>query len=87
MCIVPPLGELSSTARLREQSSEEVPITIPSLGLTYDAERRSGRRPIMFTTNGFETYFRDDQSGPQREVSGVSSKPDSGIDVPECADL
>ena len=39
-------------------------------------ERRFGRRPMMFTTNGFETYFWDDQSGPQREVSGVFSKED-----------
>ena len=37
-------------------------------------ERKFGRRPMMFTTNGFETYFWDDQSGPQRKVSGVFSK-------------
>ena len=39
-------------------------------------ERKFGRRPIMFTTNGFETYFWDDQSGPQRKVSGMFSKDD-----------
>lgn len=39
-------------------------------------ERKFGRRPMMFTTNGFETYFWDDQSGPQRKVSGVFSKED-----------
>lgn len=39
-------------------------------------ERRFGRRPMMFTTNGFETYFWDDQSGPQRKVSGIFSKDD-----------
>ena len=39
-------------------------------------ERRFGRRPMMFTTNGFETYFWDDQTGPQREVSGIFSKDD-----------
>ena len=39
-------------------------------------ERKFGRRPMMFTTNGFETYFWDDQSGPQREVSGIFSKDD-----------
>ena len=39
-------------------------------------ERKFGRRPMMFTTNGFETYFWDDQSGPQRKVSGVLSKDD-----------
>ena len=39
-------------------------------------ERKFGRRPMMFTTNGFETYFWDDRSGPQRKVSGVFSKDD-----------
>ena len=39
-------------------------------------ERKFGRRPMMFTTNGFETYFWDDQSGPQRKVSGMFSKDD-----------
>ncbi|MCI8418077.1 MAG: DEAD/DEAH box helicase family protein [Lachnospiraceae bacterium] len=39
-------------------------------------ERKFGRRPMMFTTNGFETYYWDDQSGPQRKVSGVFSKDD-----------
>ena len=36
-------------------------------------ERKFGRRPMMFTTNGFETYFWDDLSGPQRKVSGIFS--------------
>ena len=31
---------------------------------------------MMFTTNGFETYFWDDQSSPQRRVSGIFSKDD-----------
>lgn len=39
-------------------------------------ERKFGRRPMMFTTNGFETYFWDDESGPQRRVSGIFSKDD-----------
>lgn len=39
-------------------------------------ERKFGRRPMMFTSNGFETYFWDDKSGPQRQVSGVFSKGD-----------
>ena len=39
-------------------------------------ERKFGRRPMMFTTNGFETYFWDDQSSPQRKVSGIFSKSD-----------
>lgn len=39
-------------------------------------ERKFGRRPMIFTTNGFETYFWDDQSSPQRKVSGIFSKDD-----------
>ncbi len=39
-------------------------------------ERKFGRRPIMFTTNGFETYFWDDLSSPQRKVSGFFTKSD-----------
>ena len=39
-------------------------------------ERKFGRRPMMFTTNGFEAYFWDDQSSPQRKVSGIFSKED-----------
>ena len=37
-------------------------------------ERKFGRRPVMFTTNGFETYYWDDLSSPQRRVSGLFSK-------------
>lgn len=37
-------------------------------------QRKFGRRPMMFTTNGFETYFWDDQTSPQRRVSEVFSK-------------
>ena len=39
-------------------------------------EERYGRRPMMFTTNGFETYFWDDESYPQRRVSSIFSKMD-----------
>lgn len=39
-------------------------------------ERKFGRRPAMFTTNGFETFFWDDASGPQRRVSGIFSRED-----------
>ena len=31
---------------------------------------------MMFTTNGFETYFWDDRTAPQRRVSGIFSKDD-----------
>lgn len=39
-------------------------------------ERMTGRRPMMFTTNGFETNLWDDVTSPQRKVSGVFSKAD-----------
>jgi len=39
-------------------------------------ERKFGRRPMLFTTNGFETYFWDELTGPQRQVSGIFSKDD-----------
>ena len=39
-------------------------------------ERRFGRRPMIFNTNGFETYFWDDKTGPQRQVSGIFSRED-----------
>ena len=39
-------------------------------------ENKFGRRPMMFTTNGFETYFWDDLTGPQRKVSGLFSRDD-----------
>ena len=39
-------------------------------------QRRFGQRPVMFTTNGFDTFFWDDADGPQRQVSGIFSKAD-----------
>lgn len=39
-------------------------------------ERKFGRRPVMFTTNGFETYYWDDKTSPQRQVSGFFTKSD-----------
>lgn len=39
-------------------------------------EKMTGRRPIMFTTNGFETHLWDDLTSPQRKVSSVFSKAD-----------
>ncbi|MFI3327156.1 MAG: DEAD/DEAH box helicase family protein, partial [Clostridia bacterium] len=39
-------------------------------------ERKYGRRPMMFVTNGFETYFWDDTQAPMRPVSGIFSKDD-----------
>ncbi len=39
-------------------------------------QKMTGRRPLMFTTNGFETYLWDDLTSPQRRVSGVFAKSD-----------
>ena len=39
-------------------------------------DQKFGRRPMLFTTNGYTTYFWDEQSGPQRAVSGVICKDD-----------
>lgn len=39
-------------------------------------EQMTGCRPIIFNTNGFETYMWDDQVSPQRQVSGVFSRDD-----------
>ncbi|MCM1316185.1 MAG: DEAD/DEAH box helicase family protein [Alistipes senegalensis] len=39
-------------------------------------ERKFGRRPMIFTSNGFETYFWDDLTSPQRKVSGFFTKSD-----------
>ena len=39
-------------------------------------QRKFGRRPFIFYTNGFETYFWDDTAMPERAVSSVFSKQD-----------
>lgn len=39
-------------------------------------ERKFGRRPMIFNTNGFETFFWDDKTSPQRKVSGIFSEDD-----------
>lgn len=39
-------------------------------------ERKFGRMPMIFTTNGFETYFWDSKTSPKRKVSGIFSKED-----------
>jgi type I restriction enzyme R subunit len=39
-------------------------------------QRMTGQRPLIFTTNGFETYLWDDTAYPQRRVSGIFAKSD-----------
>src|SRR5215469_18007888 len=43
-----------------------------------DLERRYGKRPIIFLTNGIKTHIWIDQTGgsPERQVSGIFSKRD-----------
>jgi type I restriction enzyme, R subunit len=37
-------------------------------------EKMTGRRPVIFYTNGFETYIWDDEFAVEREISGFYSK-------------
>lgn len=37
-------------------------------------EKKFGRRPLIFYTNGFETFLWDDQFYPERKVSGFYTK-------------
>ena len=37
---------------------------------------KTGKKPLIFNTNGFETYLWDKESGPQRPVSGLFSEGD-----------
>ena len=39
-------------------------------------EKKHGRRPIIFMTNGYETRIWDDKHYPERQVSGIYSKRD-----------
>ena len=39
-------------------------------------ERRFGQRPVMFTTNGFDTFFWDDKGSTPRKVSCIFSRAD-----------
>ena len=39
-------------------------------------EKKFGRRPIIFLTNGFDTHMWNDRYYPERVVSGVYSKRD-----------
>ncbi len=60
-----------------KRTSKDPGIGRKQASLYADAlEKKFARRPMMFTTNGFETYFWDDQSGPQRGVSGIFSRDD-----------
>lgn len=60
-----------------KRTSKEPNVGVKQARLYADClERMTGRRPIIFTTNGFETYIWDDVTSPQRKVSGIFSKAD-----------
>ncbi len=60
-----------------KRSSKDPKIGTQQAKLYADClERMTGRRPLIFTTNGFETYLWDDRSSPQRRVSGLFAKAD-----------
>lgn len=60
-----------------KRTSKDPKIGIQQAKLYADClERITGRRPIMFMTNGFETHIWDDKSSPERQVSGLFSKSD-----------
>ncbi len=39
-------------------------------------QKKFGRRPMIFTTNGYQTWFWDDMTGPKRQVSRLFSRSD-----------
>jgi len=60
-----------------KRASKDPTIGIQQAKLYADClERMTGRRPMMFITNGFETWFWDDRTSPQRKVSGIFAKSD-----------
>ncbi|MDU2064747.1 MAG: DEAD/DEAH box helicase family protein [Sporomusaceae bacterium] len=60
-----------------KRTSKDPKVGIHQANLYADClEAMTGRRPIMFMTNGFECYIWDDASGPDRKVSGIFSKAD-----------
>ncbi len=60
-----------------KRSSKDPKIGTQQAKLYADClERMTGQRPMMFITNGFETYLWDDVTSPQRKVSGIFGKAD-----------
>lgn len=60
-----------------KRTSKDPNIGLQQAKLYADSlERKTGRRPIIFITNGFDTYIWDDKISPQRKVSSVFSKSD-----------
>ncbi len=58
-----------------KRTSKDPNIGLQQAKLYADSlERKTGRRPIIFNTNGFDTYIWDDKTSPQRKVSSVFSK-------------
>lgn len=60
-----------------KRTSKDPKIGINQARLYADClERKFKRRPVIYNTNGFETYYWDENEGPQRPVSGISSRDD-----------
>ena len=37
-------------------------------------QKEFGYRPLIFLSNGFDTFFVDDEDAPMRQVSGIFSR-------------
>ncbi|BBU41034.1 hypothetical protein APP_33260 [Aeribacillus pallidus] len=48
-------------------------------------EKMHGQRPIIFYTNGFETYIWDDLNYPARRVSGFYNKEELSLLIVKAA--
>jgi type I restriction enzyme, R subunit len=67
-----PLGVIEA-----KKTSKDPKVGLQQSKLYADClEHMTGRRPIIFITNGFETFIWDDKTAPQRPVSGVFAKAD-----------
>ncbi len=64
------LLEAKRTSKSAQQGKQQARLYANSLQAEF------GYRPLIFLSNGFDTYFIDDESGPERRVSGVFSRDD-----------
>ncbi|GAA3036440.1 DEAD/DEAH box helicase family protein [Actinokineospora globicatena] len=60
--------EAKATSRTAEQGKHKAKLYADCL------EKEFGQRPIIFYTNGYQTYLWDDLNYPQREVQGFYTK-------------
>ena len=62
--------EAKRTSRSAEEGLQQARLYADCL------QKEFGYRPLIFLSNGFDTFFIDDESGPERRVSGVFSRDD-----------